>query len=230
MSTPEPNDKTPDTEETVEKTETADVEETPAEEVEAETPAEEETVEKEPEEEADPIAVLEEERDGLRDQLLRLRAEFQNYRKRTARDNERIRARATESLMADLLPVMDHLELALSHADDDSGALAEGINMVLRQFVDTLGKHGLEPIASEGETFDPELHEALMQQPSEEVEEGKVLTEFQKGYHLGDAVLRHAKVIVSSGAPEPEPAEELEADAAPIEETTEDADESADES
>ncbi|MCL4694262.1 MAG: nucleotide exchange factor GrpE, partial [Candidatus Hydrogenedentes bacterium] len=150
--------------------------------------------------EADFVA-LERERSELADQLLRARADFDNYRKRMARDAERIRQTAAEGLIRDILPVVDHLELALKHAEDHPGALGEGVAMVLKQFQDVLSRHGLEPIASVGEPFDPNVHEAVMQRESAEAPPESVVEEFQKGYRLGQMVLRPAKVVVSLGAP-----------------------------
>jgi molecular chaperone GrpE len=142
------------------------------------------------------------ERDDLKNQLLRSRAEFDNYRKRVAREAEQARLRAAESLLRDLLPVVDNLELAVQHADEGAGSLAEGIRMVVRQFHDVLRRAGVEPISAVGETFDPSVHEAVMQAPSAEVAPNTVAQEFQKGYRLGEYVLRPARVVVSSGGPE----------------------------
>jgi molecular chaperone GrpE len=145
---------------------------------------------------------LTKERNDLKDQLLRARAEFDNYRKRTQRDAEQVRLRAAEALIRDLLPVIDNLELALQHADKEH-PLAEGVNMVVRQFQDALRKAGVEPIGAVGEPFDPEVHEAVMHAPSEDVAENNIAHEFQRGYRLGSYVLRPSKVAVSKGVPEP---------------------------
>ena len=147
----------------------------------------------------DDITALEAERDALQDQLLRARAEFDNYRKRTAREIERIRKTAAESLVRDLLPVVDHLELALQHADEASRAVTEGVEMVARQFTEVLSRHGVEPIPALGEPFDPNVHEAMMQRPDAEAAPNIVLEEFQRGYRMGEVVLRPSKVVVSSG-------------------------------
>jgi len=143
---------------------------------------------------------LEEERDQLKDQLLRARAEFDNFRKRMARDSEQIKKTAAAELIRDLLTVADNLELALEHAADPDDNLAKGIHMVAKQFTEILQKSGLEPIPSQGE-FDPNVHEAIMQQPSEEHPPNHIVTEFQRGYRLGEKVLRPSKVVVSSGPP-----------------------------
>lgn len=141
------------------------------------------------------------ERDELKEQLLRTRAEFENYRKRVTRDAEAMRLRAAENLIRDLLPVIDNLELALQHADDASGPLAEGIEMVVRQFHDTLRRAGLEPIPAVGEPFNPSVHEAVMQASCADLAPNSISQEFQRGYKLGDYVLRPARVAVNMGQP-----------------------------
>ncbi len=160
---------------------------------------------------ADPLEQLSKERDDLKDQLLRARAEFDNYRKRVARDSERTRKLAAESLMRDLLPIVDNIELALNHKDSNPEALAEGVEMVAKLFHETLKRNGLEPIVAEGEKFDPEVHDAMLRQPDDSVPVDTVLQEFQKGYRIGDVVLRHAKVVVSA-APEPDDVTNNDAD------------------
>lgn len=150
----------------------------------------------------DPLQVAQQERDALMDQLLRARAEFDNYRKRVARETEALRQRAAEALMHDLLTVIDNLDLALKYKDTDPTALAEGVEMVARQMHDILGRHGLTTIESVGKPFDPSVHEAVTQVPSNEVESDQVVQEFQRGYMLGGRVLRPSKVTVSSGPAE----------------------------
>lgn len=150
----------------------------------------------------DPLAVAQRERDELMDQLLRARAEFDNYRKRVARDTEALRQRAAEALMFDLLTVIDNLDLALKYKDTDPSALAEGVGMVAKQMHDVLGRHGLKLIESVGKPFNPEVHEAVTQVPSNDVARDQVVEEFQKGYMLGGRVLRPSKVTVSSGPAE----------------------------
>ena len=143
---------------------------------------------------------LEAELNLTKDQLLRTHAEFDNYRKRTLRESERFRKLAAENVIRDLLPVMDNLDLALQHAEDRTGGLAQGVEMVLKQFVSALEKHGLKPIPSVGEPFDPRVHEAVTVIPSESVEADNVAQEFQRGYMLGDQIIRPSKVAVSKGA------------------------------
>ena len=160
------------------------------------------------------VDALRRERDGFADQLLRMRAEFDNFRKRMLREGERVRQQAAEALIRDLLPVVDHLELAVKHRDGGPDALAQGVDMVLRQFHDVLGRHGVEPIAAAGETFNPEVHDAVTQRESDEVPAQAVIEEFQKGYRLGQLVLRPAKVVVSLGAASQESAVEVDGEQA----------------
>jgi len=144
--------------------------------------------------------VLTAERDQLKDQLLRLSAEFDNYRKRMRREQDEIRKSAARNLIEDLLPVLDNLERALSHVPDPTvSPILQGVEMVAKSLGDLLGSHGLEPIAALGQPFDPNVHEALAHQPSDEHPADHVLAEYHRGYLLAGAVLRPAKVAVSSG-------------------------------
>jgi len=145
----------------------------------------------------DPLAALTEECDALRDQLLRKSAEFDNYRKRTAREVERIRKTAAESVIHDLLPVLDNLGLALHHVEDHSDPLAQGVDMVLKQMGEVLRRNGLEPIEATGKPFDPNVHEAVAQVDREDLPPGHVVEEYQRGYLLGGQILRPAKVVVN---------------------------------
>ncbi len=159
------------------------------------------------------IESLTEERDMLKDQMLRLRAEFENFRKRQIRMTEQIRKTATESLVRDLFPVLDHLDLALQHAGDESGSLAEGVAMVLKQFRDVLAQYGLKEIPAEGLPFDPTVHEALMQREEPGKEPNMVVEVFQKGYQMDDLILRPAKVVVSAASTNSEADEQQSAEA-----------------
>ena len=134
--------------------------------------------------------------------LRRVAADFDNYRKRVARDEAAQASRATESLVAELLPVLDNLERALDASEHHEEArVAEGVKLVQQQLIDLLRRRGLEEIAAEtGATFDPHVHEALSQQPSEHPE-GAISEVWQRGYTLGDRVVRPARVVVSSGTP-----------------------------
>ena len=149
-------------------------------------------------EEADELHVLQSERDERVDTLQRVQADFENYRKRAARDQQQLIARAHERLVKELLPVLDDLERALEAAEaHEEAKLEEGVALVARSFADVLRKEGLQEVPTDGK-FDPHVHEALLSQPSE-TEDGSVIEVLQKGYTLGDRVLRPARVVVSSG-------------------------------
>ncbi len=146
--------------------------------------------------EVDELAEVTRERDEYLDNLQRLKAEFDNYRKRAARDQQSLVARAHERLVKELLPVVDDLGRALEAAEDHEEAkLEDGVRLVHRQLTEVLAKEGLVEIDTEG-LFDPNVHEALLAQPSE-AESGTVIGVLQKGYRLGDHVLRPARVIVA---------------------------------
>jgi molecular chaperone GrpE len=143
------------------------------------------------------IAALERERDEYLDSLQRLKAEFDNYRKRAAREQQSLSSRASESLLKELLPVLDDLERALAAAEHHEEAeLEDGVRLVHRALLDVMRKHGLELIETDG-AFDPHVHEALLAQPVEDAEPGSVVQVLQKGYRLGDRVLRPARVVVA---------------------------------
>jgi molecular chaperone GrpE len=149
-------------------------------------------------EEVSELEALQQERDGLVDTLQRVQAEFENYRKRAARDQASLVTRAHERLVKELLPVLDDLERALEAAEaHEEAKLEEGVALVTRSFADVLRREGLEEVPTDGR-FDPHVHEALLSQPSE-AEEGTVIEVIQKGYRLGDRVLRPARVVVSRG-------------------------------
>jgi molecular chaperone GrpE len=149
------------------------------------------------------VAALEAERDERVNDLKRVAAEFENYRKRVARDQESLVARAHERLVKELLPVLDDLERALAAAEDHQEAqLEEGVRLVHRELDDALRREGLAEIETNGR-FDPHVHEALLSQPSD-AEEGTVIEVVQKGYRLGDRVVRPARVVVAAPKPAPE--------------------------
>jgi molecular chaperone GrpE len=152
------------------------------------------------------LAEADEKREEYLRDLQRLAAEFENYRKRAARDQEALDARATERLVKALLPVLDDLGRAVeAAAKHEEAQLEEGVALVERQLRETLAKEGLEEIPTDGR-FDPHVHEALLSQPSE-AEEGAIVDVQQKGYRLGDRVLRPARVVVSQGVGETQAAE-----------------------
>ena len=143
------------------------------------------------------LAQLEAERDERLNDLKRVAADFENYRKRVARDQESLVARAHERLVKELLPVLDDLERALAAAEEHEEAkLEEGVRLVHRALRDALTREGLAEIETNGR-FDPHVHEALLSQPSD-AEEGSVLEVVQKGYRLGDRVVRPARVVVAA--------------------------------
>jgi molecular chaperone GrpE len=159
-------------------------------------------------------AALERERDEYLDALQRLKAEFDNFRKRSAREHEAMSARANEALLRELLPIIDDLERALEAAEQHQARsadgqspsartqeqgeakLEDGVRLVHRALADVARRHGLEEIETDG-AFDPHVHEALLAQPAEDAESGSVLQVLQKGYRLGDRVLRPARVVVA---------------------------------
>ena len=148
------------------------------------------------------VAALQAERDELFDRLQRLAAEFDNFRKRSAREAAATIERANERLVKELLPVLDDLERALeAAAEHEEAALEEGVRLVFRSLAQTLERQGLEQIDTEGK-FDPHVHEALLSQPSER-DEGDVIDVVQKGYKLGDRVLRPARVVVAAAPVHP---------------------------
>jgi molecular chaperone GrpE len=152
--------------------------------------------------EVDELQALQQERDELVNTLQRVQAEFDNYRKRAMRDQQSLVARAHERLVKELLPVLDDLERALEAAEaHEEAKLEEGVALVTRSFGDILRKEGLEEIPTDGK-FDPHVHEALLSQPSE-AEEGSVIEVIQKGYRLGDRVIRPARVVIAAAAQAP---------------------------
>jgi molecular chaperone GrpE len=137
-------------------------------------------------------------RDEYYDQLLRARADFSNYQKRARAQAETDRSYAAGDLARDLLPVLDNFERAADAARAaGASSIVEGLDMVHKQLLAALAKHGVVPIAALGEPFDPNRHEALLQQPSPDHPEGTVVAELGKGYALRDRVLRPTKVAVS---------------------------------
>jgi molecular chaperone GrpE len=144
------------------------------------------------------LAEVERERDEYLNDLKRVAADFENYRKRVARGQEGLVARAHERLVKELLPVLDDLERALeAAAQHEEAKLEEGVRLVHRELVEALTREGLVEVETDGQ-FDPHVHEALVSQPSEQ-EDGSVIEVLQKGYRLGDRVLRPARVVVSQG-------------------------------
>ena len=145
----------------------------------------------------DELAAAEAKAEEHLNDLKRLAAEFDNYKKRTAREQASLSTRATERLVKELLPIVDDLERALEAAEEHEEAkLEEGVRLVHRQLASALEGEGLAEIETDGK-FDPHVHEALLSQPSE-ADEGSVIEVLQKGYRLGDRVLRPARVVVAA--------------------------------
>ncbi len=150
--------------------------------------------------ETDELAEAILQRDEYLEALQRLKAEFDNYRKRVAREEERLVLRASERLVKQLIPMLDDLERAVDAAVEHGELkLGDGVRLVHRALADMLQREGLTEVSTEGK-FDPHTQEALLSQPSDEPE-GNVIQVVQKGYRLGDQVLRPARVVVSSGLP-----------------------------
>lgn len=143
----------------------------------------------------------------LRDQLLRTAADFDNFRKRSRREQDDAQKRGTQQALKDLLPVFDNLERAAQHADTatDVKAVAEGVRMVIKQFEGALDKMSIKRIPTVGMPFDPAVHEAIQHVESADQPAGVVLFEVQAGYSLGDQLLRAAMVVVSKGPAKGEP-------------------------
>lgn len=137
----------------------------------------------------------------LKDRLLRLQADFDNYRKRMDREKKDWIAFASEKLVLELLPVLDHFELGLADSVKNGApaAFVDGFQLVFNQFRAALEKAGVQAIDAEGAAFDPHLHEAITHLPSDDVPEGHVVVQSRRGYQLGDKLLRAAQVVVSSG-------------------------------
>ena len=135
---------------------------------------------------------------ALKDQLLRSAAEFENLKRRTSKDVENAHKFGTEKLINDLFPVIDSLEKAIETALSVEGAeaIAEGVELSLKLFMDTLGRNGVNTVDPLGEPFNPSLHEALAVVPNENAEPNSVMEVIQKGFTLNDRLVRAAKVVV----------------------------------
>ncbi len=147
---------------------------------------------------ADP-AQLAEERDALRERLLRTAAEFDNYRKRVERERREVSERAAEGLLGELLPIVDDLERALAAdaGDESAQAYRRGVELIHRQLMDLLTRRGVRPIDTVGQDFDPHLHQAVVTEPAPDRRDGEILAELRRGYMLGDRLLRPAMVKVA---------------------------------
>jgi molecular chaperone GrpE len=154
------------------------------------------------------IESLRQELESSQEQLLRNAAEFQNYRRRTEQEKAQLVGLGKTLVIQQFLDIVDDFQRSLEAAeqvdrnDSESGsayrALKEGVDLVYRKFVDGLTKLGVQPIEAVGRPFDENEHEAMMQQPDTDAAPGTVIEELQKGYRMGDRILRHAKVIVAA--------------------------------
>lgn len=150
-------------------------------------------------EEASAVEQLTTERDRMKEQLLRVAADFENFRKRSRKELEETRRRAIEDTLREVLPIVDNLERAAQAAKEttDVTAVADGVAMVLRGFEDIAARLGLRRVPSVGERFDPTRHDAMQQQETGEHAPGTIVAEIVPGYELGDRLLRPAMVIVA---------------------------------
>jgi len=163
------------------------------------------------EQEKDTVTITKEEYELLlkakeaQEKLLYVYAEFDNFKKRTVRDLQQQMTYANESLIKEVLPIIDNLCRAKDHACDGSensdekfAKFLEGIDLILKQLMGALGKFGVEALETKGEKFDPNFHEAMEQVESEDHEHGDIVNEYQKGYKLKDRVIRPSKVSVAT--------------------------------
>ena len=149
----------------------------------------------------DPMAGLQADLDRFRDLALRSQADFENYKKRSAREKEEAIKYANSSLLERLVSIIDNFELGLAAAKEqgEQSPIYSGLVLVQKQLNDLLAENGLQSIEAEGKRFDPNVHEAIAHEPSDQVPEEIVLRQTRRGYRFKDRLLRPAKVVVSSG-------------------------------
>jgi molecular chaperone GrpE len=149
----------------------------------------------------DPMAGLQADLDRFRDLALRSQADFENYKKRSAREKDDAIKYANSSLLERLLPIVDNFELGLAAArgEGEASPIFSGMSLVFKQLNDFLAENGLQPIDAVGEKFDPNLHEAIAHEPSDKVPENSIIHQTRRGYRYKDRLLRPASVVVSSG-------------------------------
>lgn len=156
--------------------------------------------------EADPqdeIASMQADLDRFRDLAMRSQADFENYKKRCAREKDEAIKYANKGLLEKLVSIVDHFELGLEAArgEGEKSPIYSGMSLVLKQLQDLLTENGLQPIEAVGQKFDPNLHEAIAHQPSAQVPEEHVISQSRRGYRFKDRLLRPSAVVVSSGQP-----------------------------
>ena len=154
------------------------------------------TVEDVPVEE-DKAAMLEAQLKEKDDRILRLQADFENFRRRTAKEKEELAAVITQNLLTDLLPLLDNFERAMAVEQSDVEAFQKGVEMIFTQLREVLDKHGLENIEAKGQPFDPNIHQAVMRVANPDVEDGTITQVLQKGYQAKGRVIRPAMVQVA---------------------------------
>jgi molecular chaperone GrpE len=150
----------------------------------------------------DPVTGLQAELDRFRDLAMRSQADFENYKRRSTREKEEAIKYANTSLLEKLVSIIDHFELGLEAARGEGGEkspIYSGLSLVLKQLQDLLAENGLQPIEAVGQKFDPNLHEAIAHEPTNEVPEGVVTRQTRRGYRFKDRLLRPSAVVVSSG-------------------------------
>ncbi|MDE2890596.1 MAG: nucleotide exchange factor GrpE [Gemmatimonadota bacterium] len=151
----------------------------------------------------DPLEEALRESEEYKDRWIRLAAEFDNYKKRRTREFDALIQSASENLIRDLLPVLDSVARALEHradGDEESDGFKQGVTMIMEELPKVLQRRGLSEIEAEGQPFDPNYHEALMQMTSEDHAEGLVMAVVERGYRLGEKVIRPSRVVVSGGS------------------------------
>ena len=154
-----------------------------------------------PPDDDDPMAGLQADLDRFRDLAMRSQADFENYKKRCAREKEDAIKYANSSLLERLLPIVDNFELGLSAArgEGEQSPVFSGMSLVLKQINDFLADNGLQPIETVGQKFDPNLHDAIAHEPSDSVPENHIVRQTRRGYRFKDRLLRPSSVVVSSG-------------------------------
>ncbi|MCL2844265.1 MAG: nucleotide exchange factor GrpE [Chitinivibrionia bacterium] len=146
------------------------------------------------------FALMAEELVVQKDKYVRLMAEFDNFKKRTAAEYLKMVEQANKGLMNDLIDVSEVFQKALDpNIPQDGAAFKDGIGLLYAKYSEILAKHGLESFGEVGDEFDPSLHDAMMKQPSDTIDAGKISVIFQRGYKLKSNIIRHAKVVVSDG-------------------------------
>jgi molecular chaperone GrpE len=160
------------------------------------------------------IAALETEKNEAKDRMLRIAAEFENYKKRARKDQAELEVKVTERLLRDFLEVLDNLERAAATQNADVKAVQQGVNLVARLFQSKLERYDVKPFETKGQPFDPRLHDAISQVPTPDAPPGSVVSEVQRGYRIGERLLRPAMVAVAVAVAPPAAANGSGADAA----------------